>query len=331
MDISTSLYTLNSISLTLLAVAPSIFVFSVTLLGTAIEKTQLEEKTTRENDRANLQNEIVKIEQSIKKVKKNNDLEPLTKTLQELKDKQKESEKKIEGIKLKYSQINLLNSVVYPCTALIIVLVTDLIVALFVALIFHSINLAINVQVVNVIVFLLKTSLIFYALKKLYRGLHLVEEISSNKKESEMYSKVKEVIKQALSEHQQDNREEVTVEIVDKAFPLNTTTSTEIDLRLRIRLAKGTVLQNASVWFFVEDGFELINPNETTAWRQSSDYETPNIRTVKIDIGRLSVGPYTPREIKIKTPADPGKYLLQYKVFADGYNGVKKDLWLHVG
>ena len=125
--------------------------------------------------------------------------------------------------------------------------------------------------------------------------------------------------------------EEVNVEFPDKAFPLNTTPSSELNLRLRVGLSKGSVLNNVYVWFFVSDGFELISPKESAAWKQPPDYDPPNIRTVKIKIGTLSVGTYTPSNLKLKTPATTGKYLLRYKVNADGYSGSAKDLWIHIG
>lgn len=320
MDISISIQLLNSVSLTLFAIAPAIFIFRVTLLGTAIEKAQQEEKAARENDKANLQKEIDEIEKSLPKIRLDGDATALTEKLEELKGRQKNSDKKIKEIKIKYNRINLHNSVLYPCAALLLAVV----VGSFVSPLSTQPLLAYILTLSQIV-------LVIYGILKICMGLLLVQEISANKKESETYTKIKETIKVALNEHEQGKKEEVNVEFIDKAFPLNTTLSSELNLRLRIKLTKGSVLNNVYVWFFVSDGFELLEPKESDAWKQAPDYDPPNIRTVKIKIGTLSVGPYAPGKLKLKTPANPGKYLLRYKVSADGYSSSAKDLWVHVG
>ena len=264
--------------------------------------------------------EIDEIEKSLSQARKDGDTSQLTGKVEELKAKQKNSDKKIRGVKIKYSRINLYNSVLYPCAALLLAVGASS----FAPLLERQVLL-------EYILISSQVALVIYSILKICMGLLLVQEISVNKKESETYTKIKETIKVALNEHEQSKKEEISIEFPDKAFPLNTTLSSELSLRLRAKLIKGSVLSNVYVWFFVSDGFELIEPNEDDVWKQAPDYDPPNIRTVKVKIGTLSVGPYTPGNLKLKTPATPGKYLLRYKVYADGYSGSAKDLWIHVG
>lgn len=312
---------LGSISMALLVIAPTIFIFSVTLLGTAIDKSQQEEKAARENDKENLKKEIDEIEASLKEARQNGDAQTLTTKLEGLKEKQTKLGKKIDKIKTKYSSIDLNNGVIYPCGAFFLAYLSGYLVELFKNEKFF---------ILLILIFSI-TLLILYGLIKIYKSLWLIQQISANKKESEIFSNLKQSIKLALQEHEQDKKGEVSIEFVEKAFPLNIPPLTELDINFRVKLSKGSILQNANIWFFVPDGFDLINPDEKSAWKQGPDYDPPNIRTVKIQLDNLSVGPYKSRTLKVRTPLNPGKYLLRYKVYADGFYGPLKDLSILVG
>lgn len=321
MEIQIILSLIKDFTLVLLAISPTVFVFSVTLLGTAIERAQQEEKAARENDKTNIQKEIDEIEISLKRAKQNGDTTELTSKLEQLKKKQIETEKKIKEIKIKYNSINLTNTVLCPCFAFVLLLVISPL---------GSFSENINILSLYLIIFS-QLLLLSYGTVKIYRSLKLIQEINANKKESEYYTHLRDTFKLALQEYYQGVKEEVSVEFIDKAFPLSAATSTELIINFRVKLIKGSVLNNLSVWFFISDGFELILPLEDESWKQASDYDPPNIRTVRIKIGTLSVGPYTAGILKIKTPSNPGKYLLRYKVYADGYAGSAKDLTILVG
>lgn len=213
---------LNNISLTLIAISPTIFVFSVTLLGDAIEKSQQEERVARENDKENLKKEIDEIEASLKQARKNGDTKSLTEKLETLKKKQIESESKVNEIKDKYSCIDLNNSVLYPCAALLVVFFSTYLVIIFINQLKYSLAIVF-------FAFLL----IIYSLVKIYRSLALVQQISASKKESDTYSKIKETIKLALHEHEQNKNEETEVKFIDKSFPLSVTPSTELEIKFK--------------------------------------------------------------------------------------------------
>ena len=313
---------INNLGLVFLAIAPTVFVFSVTLLGDAIEHSQQEEKAARENDKINIQKDIAETEKSLQKAKNDGDTTELNDKLKKLTKRRQETEKKIKDIKIKYNSIDFTNTVLYPCAAFIL----SAAISLFVGPLKNAGGLLSYYLIV-----LSQLCLFSYGIGKIYRSLQLVQQISANKKASEHYDRLKEVFKLALEEYYQSTKEEVVVEFVDKAFPLNVATSMDLAMQFRVKLTKGSILKNASVWFYVSDGIELVDPPETSSWRQPSNYNPPNIRTVKVNLDNLSIGPYTPRTLKLKTPATAGKYLLRYAVRADGYSGTSKDLTLLVG
>lgn len=172
--------------------------------------------------------------------------------------------------------------------------------------------------------------LVFYGIRKIYLSLLLIQEINANAKESEHYDSMRETFKLALAEYDQSKKAEVSIKFIDKSFPLNVNVSTELTISFRVKLEKGSVLNNVYVWFFIPDGFELIYPSEGESWRQAADYDRPNIRTVKIGIGTLSIGPYISGALKIKTPATADKYTIRYKIYGDGYTGSAQDVILFI-
>lgn len=312
---------INNLGLVFLAIAPTVFVFSVTLLGDAIERSQQEERAARENDKLNIQKNIAEVQESLDKAKKDGDTTELTGKLKKLMERQQKTERKIKDIKVKYNSIDFINTVVYPCVAFIFSSVIGSLGA--------TIKSASDLLPYCLLV-LSQLSLFSYGIGKIYRSLRLVQRISTNKKASEHYDRLKEVFKLALKEYHQSTKEEVFVEFVDKAFPLNVATSMDLVIPFRVKLTKGSILKNASILFFVSDGLELVDPPETSSWRQPSCYNLPNIRTVTVNLGNLSIGLYIRRTLKLKTPATAGKYLFRYAVRADGYSGPSEDLTLLV-
>lgn len=323
MDTQNIFYLINNIAFVLLAISPTIYVFGVTLLGTAIERARQEEEAARVNDKEYIQSEIDKLEKSLKKAKEDGDTSGITNKLEEFKKKQAKTNLKIRDIKIKYNRINLQNTVLLPCFTFILTIFASL------EATFIKTNYASTLAFYLIIFF--QMLLLFCGIIKLYYSLALVQEININKKESEYFNRLKDTFKNALIEYDQNIKGEVSIKFIEKAFPLNTTTSTELNLEFRVELEKGIILNNLYVLFFVPDGFELINPPESESFRQAKDYDIPNIRTVNIIIGNLSVGVYTSGSLKIKTPVSPGKYLLRYKICADGYNGSNQDLIILVG
>ncbi len=309
-----------NLNLIFLAISPTVFVFSVTLLSDAIEQAQQEEKAARENDKSNIQKDITEVETALKKAKEDGKItDELNEKLTRLQSRRQETEKKIKDIKIKYSAIDFRNTVVYPCFSFLLsILISPLR------------NLSGNFDISYYLIFFSQTLLLLYGIIKIYNSLQLVQQVTTKKKSGEYFSQIKVAFKDALEEYYQSTREEVSLEFINIAFPLNIAPSTELNIPLRAEITKGSILRNASIWFYVADGLELIDPPETSSWRQAANYNPPNIRTVRVRFGDLSVGSYTPRTLKLKMPIIPGKYLLRYTVKGDGYSGPSKDLTILV-
>ncbi len=303
-----------------MVIPPTIFVLGVTLLGHAVEKSKQEEKAARESESSNIKEELSELQDQLKEAKSNGNTTTLYTTIEKLKEKQKETENKIQEIKIKYSSVNLHNTVVYPSLAFV----------LFLGI--NELNLYLyknNEMLLFVALLIIEVCLIFFGLLKIYKSLNLIQEISLNKKEEDYFDKITETIKSALTQYEQNKKEEVSIEFTSKVFPLNVTCSTELKIDFRVRLKKGSLLQDVEIWFFIPDEFELINPTES--WRQSASFISPNIRTVKVKVGDLSVGPFSRRSLEIKTPPLSGNYSIRYSIKGLGYYGETRELKLIAG
>lgn len=305
---------IKNLSAIIIVVPPAIFVFSVTFLGAAIEKLHDEEKKEIEKDDLSTKEEIAKIEEKIHSLK-NGGAEELTENLKVLERHKNETDKKIKIIKNKYSAINLSNALAYPFFC-------------FMGVMFQA-HLGIKLLnnpydyipiVISIFVILI---LLYIGFIKTYKALSLIQEISVNKKEKEYFDRLKDTIKIAISEDRENSKAEVKFNF-DQSFPLNINTSTELEISFNVGLIRGSILKNASIWFFIPDGFELIKPSEKEGWRQGGDYNPPNIRTVRIKIGNISVGANIPAILKIKTPMEKKKFKIKYKIYADGYAGTEQ-------
>lgn len=303
-----------------MAISPMVFIFSVTLLGDAIERSRQEENTARENEKINIQNDIKNTEGALKKAKKDGNMTELTNQLDILKKRQGETEKKIGEIKIKYNRIDFKNTVFLPYIAFLTSLVLEPI----------TFFLWTRHATVSMVVFVLQIFLLAYGINKIYHSLGLVQNISKNKKESDHYDRLKEAFRLALFEDRQNTKEEASLEFTNISFPLNVAPQMELSIPFRVKLTKGSIIKNTSIWFHVADGIDLIDPPESKSWKQGPDYSPPNIRTVKIDLGDLNIGPFIPRTLKIKTPSISGKYLLRYAIRGEGYDGPRKDFYILV-
>lgn len=313
----------QTLSFVLLAIAPAIFIFSVTLLGYAVSRAEQEEKAARENDKENIRNEIAEIERTLKQAKSDGDTTALQAKVDDLKKKQEELEQTILEIKEKYTAINLINTVVKPSGAFIASIISGFVASNIEPTFLHGVSL-------SIVLYVIQFSLVAYGIYKLYLSLSLVQEISITKDESSSFEETKNAYKQALEEYYDSRKEDVKIWFTDKKFPFTVNMDTNLKISFRVKLTKGSILRNANVWFYIDDGIELVSPSEESAWRQSENYNPSSVRTVKISLGDLSIGSNTPRSLKLKTPSFTGKFLLRYEIHADGFKSDSQDVYIEV-
>jgi len=153
---------------------------------------------------------------------------------------------------------------------------------------------------------------------RVIKALRLVQEISLINEEFQI-KKMSTAFSNALIGHDKSKEPELDISFRDISLPIRTKINTNLTINFRVKLTNGSYVEDVYVWFYVPDGFVLIKPSENESWRQGADFTIPNIRTVKVHMGKVSIGPYTPGNINLQTPSVCGEYILIYKIFGTGY------------
>ncbi len=300
----TSAVDLLPIAVTFLAVTIPVFIFAVTLLGSAVARAQQEEERRKEEQRKDLDLKIQDLQNKINALKESGDSSQLEAQLKQFNDAKKKFSKELVDIRRKYSRLEFNQCVTIPGSLFLV------------SAMLAQTSKLITVSEVSFIVWLLAAITLGWGLYRLSLSLILVQEISLSSQELQ-HKKMTEAFKAALHAFEQERQAQLKITIVSPVFPHKCKPDSEIRIQTRTGLTKGRVAHNVEIWFYVPDGFGLVNPPENKAWRQASDFVVPNIRTVKFELNSIRFGPYTPNVLVLKAPSIAGKYTLMYRADAD--------------
>lgn len=308
----------TTIAITMLGIIVPIFVFATTLLGSATKRVKAEEDKARDQDKKDFDKDITELQAKIDEAKKSGPTNELNKRMKELINNREKFDKQLKQIQTKYDSIKFKGIVIYPGFFMFLAVISSIGAKIY----FHyNLGLAIFYWV-------LYLTFLIIGLRKLCISLVTIQEIAVSSDELRIKEQADCFIK-ALKQHDESKAEKLEINFVNLSFPYKCAAATEIILNFRVRLIQGRIVKNVAVWFFVPEGFDIIEPNYF--WRQAQDFtKAPNIRTLKVRVGDLSIGPYTPATFKIKTPTDSGKYTLMYSLKGNGYNGPIEDAVIEV-
>lgn len=310
---------INTISFTLLGVTIPVFIFAVTLLGNAINKAQQEENKAKEQEEKDFELKITDLENKINAAKETRNSSQLESQLKIILADRKKFNKQVKTIRNKYSLIELKKCILFPASFFILSILTNEITSVY-----------FSPPAIAPIFWILSVSFLSIGIFRLFKSLSLIQEVSVSSEELQM-KKMTEAFSIALEAHDKKKQEELAITFRDIDFPYKAKPDEELTINFRVGLKKGRIVGNVAVWFFVPEEFGLISPAVDKSWRQGSDFVPPNIRTVKVEIGRVSIGPYTPRTLKIKCPHAEGEYFLLYKIYGDGCESEKTEAKIIIG
>jgi len=304
--------TTSTIAIALLTITIPLFIFTVSLLGNAIERAKEEKSKTQEEQRKDFEAKITDIENKVKKAKKTGDSTELETQLEKLKQSKRESEAQIEKIKKKYSLLEFKKCVLYPGSFFLS------------AIVLNEVAKICEMNIILSIVFWIPSIVaIGIGAYRLGWCLILAQEIAVTSEEFQTRRFV-EAFRKALSLHDKAKLVELRLTFKNIDFPYTCEKNTEIKLDFRLNLKQGLVAREVEVWFFIPDGFGLISPNHS--WSQDSDFVVPNVKTVSVKISEVNIGIYRSGGIKIRSPNIPSEYLLMYSLHAEGYSSGREQV-----
>lgn len=304
----------EALAVALLSVSVPVFIFIITLLGNAIERAKNEEDKVRDQQLKDFELKITDMDNKIKALKDSGDSTQLGRLVKEFGIMQKEHAQQLNRIKSKYSALEFKNCVLVPGGLF-----------LFAILCFELVTKNI---ISPYILWLLSIISMVMGVYKLCICLKLAQEISKSSEENNM-KHMTEAFKNAMIAVRDETAEELDITFKNK-FPLKCKINEDISINYKATLNKGKIAHDTEVWFFVPDGFQLIDPPEKDAWRQGEDFVIPNIRTIKIKIGNIRKHTSIPSSIKIKAPSLSGNYYIMYRLASDEYQSDREKLKVKV-
>lgn len=231
----------------------------------------------------------------------------------------KRFDKQVKNIRNKYSLIELKRSILFPASFFILSILANEITRVY-----------FSPPIIAPIFWILSVLFLSIGIFRLFQSLSLVQEVSVSS-EALQIKKMTEAFSVALEAHDKKKQEELAFTFRNIEFPYKGKPEEELTINFGVSLKKGRIVENVAVWFFVPDEFGLISPAEDKSWRQPSEFVVPNIRTVKVVMGRVSTGPVMVGTLKIKCPHAEGEFFLLHTVYGDGCENKRSEAKIIIG
>lgn len=284
----------------LAGVGITVFTFAATFLSEAIQESRKREDETQKKKAEDFELKVTDLQNKVSELKSSGDSTGVEEKLKEIKQARKKFDKEIKRIHAKYTSLHFGPSIAIPGSAFLIAFVCSEI--------YKSNQLA---PLPGTIVWVVSLLLLAFGTYRVLRSLTLVQEISLVVESQK--TRMKQAFLEALAAHDQQKEERISITFPKQNFPITLPPSTEVRLNFRVHVVAGKAVHNCEAWFFVPDGFELIQPPKEN-FRQADDFVVPNIRTVKINVGTITKGTYSTGFVSFKTPKVEGTYYVLYFV-----------------
>lgn len=278
----------------LTGVGIAVFTFSVTFLSDAIEESRRKQDEAEKKKATDFELKINDLQNKINEFKSSGNSEGVEKLLKEINHARKTQEKRIKRIRKKYNSLHFRSSILLPSSVFVI--------SYTFSAIYESNQLTLIVGITFWIISLL---LLAYGAYRVLLCLSVVQEISLV---ADPKTRMKEAFLLALKEHDEKKQESINMYFPKQSFPLKITPGTEVKINYRLEVLIGKSVHNSEAWFFIPDGFDLVEPTES--YRQADDFVVPNIRTVIIKHTTLIKGTYSPGVLICNAPKNIGKYYI---------------------
>lgn len=300
----------------LLAVVITVYVFSTSLLGLAVERTARELRERQETQKRTTDRELEDVRKSLNQAQQENigqEIQRLRESLAELEKKLRKDEKDLADIPKKYTlPFTVRGGVFFPGLGFLL------------AAIFSGVawSLANNITPVLHVFWALAVASIIYGLYRLHISLRAIEEISITSEEAAV-KKTVEAFKTAQKELEEERKPKLLLSFLDPIPPIQIKQSEAVGISFHIRLSKGQIGERATVTFFAPPGFEFITEN--TEWQKGRQKKWttayPEYATAELELRSTMPATSYPRLLTIKAPSSPGSFKLAYRLQCQGFVG----------
>jgi ABC-type transport system involved in cytochrome bd biosynthesis fused ATPase/permease subunit len=281
----------------------TVFTIAAAFLSEAIQESRKKEDETQKKKANDFELKVADLQNKVSELKSSGDSTRVEEKLKEIKQARKKFDKEIKRIHAKYSSIQFGPSIALPGAAFLVAFVCSEL--------YKSGQFSL---VPATIIWFAALLFLAFGTYRILRSLSLIQEISLAVDSQK--TRMKQAFQEALAAHDQQKEEHISISFPKHKFPLLVAPSTEVKLNFRVSVDRGKSVHNCEAWFFVPDGFELINPPKEV-FRQPDDFVVPNIRTVRVQLGTATKGTFSAGTFTFRTPTVEGTYYVLCRAKSD--------------
>jgi hypothetical protein len=308
------------LTLGLLAIVITIFVFAVSLLGKALETAAESEKKKLAERRYKNAREMAAIREKIRKAERRGQLSrglirQLQKELKKLEKRDEKDEKELGRIRGAPTLLTVRGGVV-PCGSCLLAAAVLTGIAWYLSTI-KNFNLG-----YSVFTWILGIAAISYTTYRIYHCLKVIEDVAIISEEATLRKQV-EALKVAERELEEEKRPKLVLFFEGEEPPFHIKSGAQKKIEISVAVIQGDIARKSMAMFFAPPGFEF--PKMTT-WVQPKYKDIVGGYTcTEIELGDVRRGVNQPGHINIKTPSGSGRLTLYYKLTGEGFDSGYKE------
>jgi len=302
------------VSLAILAILITIFVFAVSLLGRALEAaTKEQEKTTKEQKDA-AEEEIAAIQKQISNLGKKGridkeKLEELEAKLKQLRKQDERFEKKLSRIGKAPQLLTVRGGVVPPATSLLGAL-------LLTAGAWYLSTIQIFICI-PLLIWILGLAAIAYSVSRIYLSLKMIEGVAITSEETALRRTI-EAFKIAQKELEEERKPKLGLKWRGTNPPFHIKADSPLELKFGVFCERGDFADDVSVVFFAPPGFTF--PTMPTLIQESSHPIVPEFVTTSIRYTPpVTRGTSLTNDVSVKAPPEVGEFEAYYQISCRGF------------
>ena len=228
--------------------------------------------------------------------------------LEKLEEENKEFDSELNEIRKAPELLTVKGGVIYPCIFIILGLVLSGTAS------YLSTIKDISV-VIPLFIWILGLPALGYSIYRLCKSLKVIEDVAVTSEEA-WIAKTVDAFKIAQKELELERRPEIVLRIADYKLPLQIPLSSELKIKLTVRLKRGEIAENASVFLAAPEGFGFLGEGVN---KLPKGHEYENYVCIRWDVGILISGIENHYTITIKSPPEAGNYNIIYYIHCRGF------------
>jgi hypothetical protein len=313
------------LSIALLAIVTTIFVFASSLLGRAVEAHRDDQEKLNKEKEELLTRNREDLQSKLQKSVTAEDISQLKKEIEKLEAEIAKIKKKSENIKKSYEVFEVKGGVFYPALCFLASLILSGI-AWSLSQAWIGFNLGSAFIPYTPMLWLLALLAAGCGIERLYLSLRKIQEVAVTSEEAALRRTV-EAFKTAQTELEEKKRPKLILFFKGEKPPFSVKAGSTLAMTFIVTLIQGDVARKPVISFFVPEGFAFLNSKYShTIDPQSSTFKYPKYLCISLHPkGDYKSGIKYMGELNLQTPAQKSDFTLAYRLICESFVGEYKE------